>query len=144
MKKLLSALLAIGVLVLSGCGDDTITTGEVTDRCSDLAGTYSGWYDDTSCDGDHSKGSIDNYTITDGCTTEITDFIIAVNGEITNMTYTDATKTTVDSFNVQAATPPGSSCGGLTGNCTLSGTNAYNCSYSWQNGGSGTINVTKH
>lgn len=144
MKKLLLALLAIGALALSGCGDDTITTDEVTAQCSDLAGTYSGWYDDTSCDGDHSKGSIDNYTITDGCTTEITDFIIAVNGKITNMTYTDDTKTTVKSFSVQATTPPGSSCGGLTGSCTLSGTNAYNCSYSWQNGGGGTIYVTKH
>jgi hypothetical protein len=44
---------------------------------------------------------------------------------------------------VRADTPPGSTCGGLTGTCNKTGTNAYHCTYSWDQGGGGSIDVSR-
>jgi hypothetical protein len=50
------------------------------------------------------------------------------------------------SFTIRASTPPGSVCGGVTGDCTkAAGTSQdYFCDYNWDDGGGGTFYIIKH
>ncbi|WP_028585694.1 hypothetical protein [Desulfogranum mediterraneum] len=140
MKNLISCAAALACLFISGCSDGTVTTDEVLGSCNLISGTYSGSYVDTSCRGDHNSGSISSFTISDGCSAQIQGFIIAANGSITNI---DAEG---KAFDVRAESPPGSTCGGLSGHCTQTSASpvSYDCSYSWDQGGGGSIHVVRH
>ncbi len=141
MKKLIFTMMGITLLALSaGCDDGSVTTKEVTDACSNISGTYSGSYTDNSCNGGHTSDTISNFTITNGCDAEIKGFIVSAKGSITDIDKDG------NSFNVRVETPPGSTCGGLTGRCLKkTGTSqTYDCTYNWDKGGSGEITVKKH
>ncbi len=137
MKNLALTVSAIAFLLLNGCSDGNVSTNEVIASCASISGTYSGSYSDTSCNGSRASGTINNFNISDGCSSEIQGFILSANGRVTNI---DANG---NSFDVRADTPPGSTCGGLTGTCNKTATNAYHCTYSWDQGGGGTIDVSR-
>lgn len=138
MKRLAFTLLATSCLLAAGgCSDGNVTTEEVLSACGGIAGTYSGSYSDNSCHGDHTQGSISNFQISDGCTSEIQGFIISANGSITGIDETG------NSFDVRAETPPGSTCGGLSGSCTRTGEKSYHCNYTWDQGGGGSLDVSR-
>ncbi len=137
MKNLALTVSAIAFLLLNGCSDSNVSTDEVIASCASISGTYSGSYSDTSCNGSRASGTINNFHISDGCSSEIQGFILSANGRITNIDNDG------NSFNVRADTPPGSTCGGLTGTCNKTGTNAYHCTYSWDQGGGGSIDVSR-
>ena len=139
MKKIILPFIGITLLLLTtGCDDGSITTSEVIDSCSEISGTYSGTYNDNSCHGGQTSGNISNFTVSDGCSAEIQGFILDANGSISNIQGDGA------SFDVRVETPPGSTCGGLSGTCVKTGDKSYNCSYLWDQGGNGGITVRKH
>lgn len=138
MKNLALTVSAIALLLLNGCSDSNVTTEDVIQNCDNISGTYSGSYSDTSCTGNHASGTINNFTISDGCSSEIQGFILSANGRVTLLNDNSG-----DSFSVRADTPPGSTCGGLTGTCNKTGTDAYHCTYAWDQGGGGSIDVRR-
>ncbi|PIE73907.1 MAG: hypothetical protein CSA20_00905 [Deltaproteobacteria bacterium] len=125
---------------ITACDDGTVSTTEVLNNCSQLSGTYSGSYNNYSCKGTSSSDTISNFTITNGCTAEIEGIIVSAGGSITNIDPEG------NSFNVRVDNPPNSDCGGLSGYCERSPSNSstYYCSYVWDKGGNGTMNITRH
>lgn len=134
MKK---ALLLIAILTLVGCdnggddADDAIRSiTESVSACEDLSGDYNGTYNETDCGGNRSNGNI-SFFVWSWCSVDIGGFGSNVSGSI----YDRENNT----FKVRVEN---TGCGRLNADCVKSGA-LINCSYTYSQGGSGALSVSR-
>ena len=137
MNKIVITLMLLAMTaLLGGCddGDGGVTVDPILENCADFSGTYDGTYNETSCDGNKNSGVITGFVVEDGCdlAAEWLGIGLATGAKIYDVTDT--------SFKV--IIPIDEGCGSITGSCTYS-TSTVNCTYSYAQGGEGTMDLTK-
>ena len=138
MRWALSAGITAGIACgVTGCDDGSgnVAVDPLLDNCAQLSGTYNGTYSETACDGAQHNGTIDNFVVDDTCALGLqwSGIVIASGSKIYNVTET--------SFDI-IITEDYTGCGTITGTCQYTETTAH-CTYSYEKGGNGVLDLRK-
>jgi len=138
MRLVLSAGMSAGLVSgLAGCDDGSgdASVDPILDNCAQFSGTYNGSYSETACDGAQNSGTIDNFIVDDACALGVqwSGVALASGARIYNVTAT--------SFDIVIPADY-TGCGSISGTCQYTETTA-DCTYSYEKGGNGVLDLRK-